>query len=239
MAHEPLLLPRGIRYPHAEEIPAGAPADANDRVAEAQRTVVTTGYVRNDHDGTAGYTAVVEANVHAADLFRMFSELVAALLPSVTAPMVGVIDEDPLLGKYTHRSSALAVLAPYADPLTHDGFLEFGCIFQHRGRIEEVFVPSAKFIRVWTNSPESTEAVLVRNGITAHPALRFVDEFPLVREAQPFAGATSGWSVVLDELREKFAQLPDPRSRPRTRYSECCSRRACVTAERSAFLVHR
>ncbi len=76
-------------------------------------------------------------------------------------------------------------LAPYADSLVHDGFLEFGCICQRAGRTEEVVVPSAKCVRIWTARPERAIAVFERRGIPHVPDLRFVDEFPLVREAQP------------------------------------------------------
>jgi hypothetical protein len=44
----------------------------------------------------------------------------------------------------------------------------------------------------------------------AGTALRFVDEFPLVREAQPYGGQTSGWFVILEELRSNFSLLPEP-----------------------------
>ena len=193
-----------------DEIPGGALSNAAARIAEAQRTPITTGYVRKDLDGREGYAAVIEANVHAPRLWRTFEVLVSALLPAVAAPIVGVFREEPVLGDYTTRDAALAALQPYADALTHDGFLEFGCIFQHAGRTDEVFVPSAKFIRIWTNAPDQAEDVLRSEGIPLMPDLRFVDEFPLVREAQPFDGQQSGWYAVVESLRGQFRQLPDP-----------------------------
>jgi hypothetical protein len=213
---EPLEFPRGVRYPTVDEIPGGAPSDAAARLVDAQITLVTTGYVRLDREDVAGYSAVVEANVQPANLWHVFQSLVVALLPDVAAPIVGAIDEEPLLGAYTSRDAALAVLAPYADALVHDGFLEFGCMFQLRGVTEEVFVPSAKFIRIWTNTPARAEAALEAAGIPSVHNLRFIDEFPLVREAQPFAGQTSGWFAVLDELRIAFLALPPAESDERS-----------------------
>ena len=192
----------------------GAPSDAAARVAEAHRTQVTTGYVRITRPEAVGYTHVVEANVHATELWTVFAALTEALLPSVAAPIVGVIDEDPILGQYTTKAAALASLAPYADSLAHDGFLEFGCMFQRAGRTEEVFVPSAKFLRIWTNQPDVAATVLEGHGIPEHPALRFIDEFPLVREAQEFQGRQSGWYAVIEELRRSFASLPEPEGEP-------------------------
>ena len=213
MKAEPLEFPRGVRYPTTDEIPDGAPSDAAARVIDAHITPVTTGYVRIDREDATGYSAVVEANVQPADLWRVFQSLVVALLPEVAAPIAGAIDEEPLLGTYTSRDEALAVLAPYAEPLVHDGFLEFGCMFQLRGVTEEVFVPSAKFIRIWTNYPERAEVVLEAAGIPSVHNLRFIDEFPLVREAQTFAGQTSGWFTVLEALRVAFAALPPAESK--------------------------
>lgn len=101
-------------------------------------------------------------------------------------------------------------LAPYADALVDDGFLEFGCIFQRAGRTEEVFVPSAKFVRIWTAHPERAIAVFERRGVPHVPDLRFVDEFPLIRETQPYGNSDLGWYSVLEELREKLRALPEP-----------------------------
>jgi hypothetical protein len=136
---------------------------------------------------------------------------VSALLPDAAAPIVGIIDEDPVLGHCTTREAALAVLAPY-DSLVHDGFLEFGCIFHRSERTEEVFVPSAKYIRIWTNRPDRAEAVFREYGISNVPDLRFIDEFPLVREAQPFDGQESGWYPVIEARRSQLRGLPDPPS---------------------------
>jgi hypothetical protein len=178
-------------------------------VAEAQLTPITTGFVRIDRPDAREYSAVVEANVHATSLWQVFVDLVNELLPDSAAPIVGIIDEDPVLGDYTRRDAALGALAPYADMLVHDGFLEFGCMFQRDGRTEEVFVPSAKFLRVWTSHPERAAQVLERHGIPHVPGLRFVDEYPLVREAQPYGGPGVGWYAVLEELRVKLHALPE------------------------------
>ena len=83
MKPEPLAFPRGVRFPRIDEIPGGAPSDAAARIAEAERTPVTTGYVQIDRADAQGYTTVLEANVHSPDLWSVFSDLVEALLPLV------------------------------------------------------------------------------------------------------------------------------------------------------------
>jgi hypothetical protein len=202
---EPLEFPRGIRWPRPEEVPA-AHADAYGRIREAR---ITTGFVRKA-TGLGGYTDIIEANVHASRLFAVFRDVGEAIIPSAAAPIVGFKGEDPLLGPYTTRDAALAVLEPYAEPLQHDGFLEFGIIFQRGGRTEEVFIPNVKFLRIWTSRPDDVVSVLCRHGVPEMPDLQFIDEYPRVSQALPFEGHEAGWFPVLEALKERFQSLPDP-----------------------------
>jgi hypothetical protein len=211
MNPEPLIFPRGVRFVRPGEIPNGAPADAEERVAAAQDVVLTTGFVRRElSDTSRGYLAIFEANVHAPQLWQTFAGLVAALLPSVAAPIVGVAREEPELGDYTTRDAALGVLEPYADWLVNDGFLEFGCIFQEAGRTEEVFIPAPKFVRVWTNRPEVAERTLIQFGIPTVPNLLFADHFPLVRNTLPNERGEASWHAVMEALRPQLHALPEP-----------------------------
>src|SRR5688572_16811171 len=107
MRPEALIFPRGVRYPRIDEIPGGAPSDAAARIREAQHTPITTGFVRIDRPDAQDYTAVVEANVHASNLWAVFADLVTELLPEAAAPIVGVIDDEPELGAYTRRDAAI------------------------------------------------------------------------------------------------------------------------------------
>jgi len=97
--------------------------------------------------------------VHAPSLWDVFRDLALAILPAVASPIVGVRDEKPIYGPYTDRDSALAVFEPHLRHLVHDAFLEFGIIFQHRGATEEIFVPYAKYLRIWTNKPADVRSV--------------------------------------------------------------------------------
>jgi hypothetical protein len=166
---------------------------------------------RSEH---SGYRTIIEANIHASRVWDVFRDVVRAIVPEAAAPIVGIKDDEPVLGPYTTREAALSVLEPYREPLQHDGFLEFGIIFQFRGHTEEVFVTNVKFIRVWTNLPEEVVAVLARHGIPEVPDLQFIDEYPRVSEALPFEGQTSGWFPVIEGLKTRFQTLPDPPPRP-------------------------
>lgn len=205
---EPLIFPRGLRFPRLDELPAEVPSEWNAGMAAAVIAKITPGYVIHTGPANRGFTAFIEANVHAPALWEVFVALCHALLPAGASPIIGQIDEEAILGDYTTREAAIDVLAPYADALVNDGFLEFGCMFQRLGRTEEIFVPSAKFLRIWTNKPEVATRVLDAHGIHHVPDLKFIDEFPLVREVQPFRYHQRGFEAVLEELGADFQQLP-------------------------------
>ena len=202
---EPLEFPKGVRFARAEEIPL--PRD--EALADLANARVTTGYIRKSV-AEKGYSDVIEANVHASNIWAVFEALVEAIVPLAAAPIVGVKDDDPILGPYTTRSAALGVLRPYREALQHDGFLEFGVIFQLRGRTEEVFVDSVKYLRIWTNHPEDVIRVLEGNGIPSVPDLQFIDEFPRVSQALPYDGQESGWFPIIEALKAQFDSLPEP-----------------------------
>jgi hypothetical protein len=205
---EPLIFPEGVRFPRDDEFPAGYEAD-RERLARAR---LTTGYVRREHAG-AGFRAFFEANVHAPQLWAAFRTLAEALLPAVAAPIVGVKDEDPILGPYTTRAAALAVLEPHARHLQHDGFLEFGLIYQVAGVTEEVFVRNVKYLQVWTNHPDRAVETFASLGLPEVPDLQFIDQFPRVSESLQTSDGYAEWPGVVEQLRAAFEELP-PADRP-------------------------
>ena len=118
---EPLIFPRGVRFPRKNEVPRGN-EEALDGVSKAN---ITTGYTRENHE-EEGFTAYFEANVHAPKIFEIFCLLASSLMPDFAAPIIGLKDEEPTFGPYSDRDSALAVFKPHADLLQNDGFIEFG-----------------------------------------------------------------------------------------------------------------
>ena len=139
---------------------------------------------------------------------------VRALLPAVAAPIVGVKGEDPILGPYTTTAAALAALKPHARHLQHDGFLEFGLIYQVSGVTEEVFVRSVKYVQVWTNQPDRAAESFARLGLPEMPDLQFIDQFPRVSESLQTADGNAEWPDVVEQLRAAFDELPPAEDSP-------------------------
>jgi hypothetical protein len=71
-----------------------------------------------------------------------------------------------------------------------------------------VFVPSVKYLQVWTNHPDRAESAFARLGLPAMPHLQFIDDYPRVvlHLRTPEGGA--GWRDVIEQLREAFEALP-------------------------------
>jgi hypothetical protein len=174
---EALRFPRGVRLARKDEIP-GCTDEILERIANAR---IATGFVSLPCEAM-GYSTYIEANIHADEVWRVFEALTGRLLPTSAAPVVGWIDEDATLGPYTGKSAALSLLRAHQESLQHDGFIEFGLMFQANGRTEEVFVKACKYFQIWTNLPEVAEATLESMQIPKVANLQFIDEFPRVTE---------------------------------------------------------
>jgi hypothetical protein len=176
---EALRFPRGVRLAAEADLPRSK--DKSDKLARIQTANITTGFVLTTNVDP-GFFAYIEANVHADEVWSAFETLAARLLPDVSAPLVGWKDGEATLGPYTNKEAALAVLREHAESLQHDGFIEFGLMFQQDGKTEEVMVKGSKDLRIWTNNPAVATEVLSSLGIPSVKKLQFIDEYPRVTE---------------------------------------------------------
>lgn len=101
----------------------------------------------------------------------------------------------------------LAVFRPHAMFLQHEAYLGFGMMFQYQGRIEEVFVHSAKYFQVWTNQPDKARELFTRHGLTEVPYLQFIDEYPRVTEALEDAEGKIVYPQVMNAIEAAFRGL--------------------------------
>lgn len=203
-AAEPLRFPRGVPFPRAGELPADAPTDAYERIGNAR---ITTGYTVRARDGILDQY-LFEANAHADMVWPLVKEIADSILPVAAAPIVSLKGEQPILGSYTTREAAIAVFEPFVDSLAHDGFLEFGIIFQRAGCTNEVFVPSAKYLQIWTTYPEIVRRILQNNGLPELPGLQFIDEYARITDALTLEDGRASWPIVYEELQRAFERLP-------------------------------
>ena len=97
---EPLIFPSGVRFPRDDEFPAEY-EEERDRIAAAN---ITTGWVEMNFSDR-GYAAYFEVNVHAPRVWQVVRDIAEAILPNAAAPIVGLKDEEPVLGPYTTRDA--------------------------------------------------------------------------------------------------------------------------------------
>jgi hypothetical protein len=199
---EALRFPRGVRLAREADLPKNK--TRNEQLARIASATITTGFVTK-LTTDPGFSAYIEVNAHADELWQVFETLASILLPETAAPLIGWKDQDPSLGHYTDKSAALAVLRSYAEILQHDGFIQFGAMFQSEGKTEEVFVKASKDIQLWTNRPEVAEQALISMRIPKVGKLQFVDEFPMVTER--LEGNPSSEETISNIVRA-FGALP-------------------------------
>jgi hypothetical protein len=176
---EALRFPRGVRLAAEADLPGGN--NKLDELAGISIANITTGFVVTTCEDP-GFSTYIEANVHADEVWSVFETLALRLLPDVSAPLVGWKDDAATLGPYTDKAGALAVLRAHAESLQHDGFIEFGLMFQQGGKTEEVLVKGSKDLRIWTNNPTVAIETLSSLGVPSAEKLQFIDEYPRVTE---------------------------------------------------------
>ncbi|MBK8465636.1 MAG: hypothetical protein IPL32_07370 [Chloracidobacterium sp.] len=202
---EPLIFPRGVRFPTRNDIP---PADADEILERVSRAQITTGYIISQAEGQA-FDAYIEANVHAPEVFEVFRNLCFSLLPEIASPLIGLKDEEPIFGPYTYRADAVGVLESYKDILENDGFLEFGLIHQSEIVFEEIFVASPKYFKIWTKNGGLAEEILQSARIPKCATLEFIDEYPMVSLSIGDNG-NAAWTIPYHAIQDEFARLPKP-----------------------------
>lgn len=179
-------------------------AERIERLAKAR---IRSGYVlRKSIDTPFKYCA--EINVSAPDIWEVFADLVEALLPEECAALWGLYGDDPLYGgNYQAKKDVLSGFTPWSERLSNDGDLQFGAISQTEEVLEEVFVTSTKFFRVWTSQVDKLRSVLQRHGIDETDHLDFIDEYPYT--TSPYHNAKESREEPIDILSGKLGVARD------------------------------
>ena len=199
---EALRFPRGVRLATWADMPRNK--DSLHALTRIENANITTGFVlASSRD--SGFSTYIEANVHADEVWTVFETLSLCLLPDVSAPLVGWKDEEATLGPYTDKAAALATFRAHVESLQHDGFIEFGLMFQQDGKTEEVMVKASKDLRIWTNNPGAATDALWTHGIPSVEKLQFIDEYPRVTER--LVGAPPSEEII-SAIVDAFQDLP-------------------------------
>lgn len=118
-------------------------------------------------------------------------------------------EEKPILSNFTSSENIIKIFEEYKFELTNDGYLEFGMAYYDDSVMNEIYVASYKYIKVWTTNIDLIDKTLNSFGIQQVDNLHFIDEFPVVSEALE-ANAKLGikhYSEVFACINQQFDEL--------------------------------
>jgi hypothetical protein len=176
--------------------------------ARAQATTFTTGYILKE-TGRPKFPAYAEVNVHAPALWPLIRDLCAALLPERAALLIGMKDGELHSCPYREKRALLAAVDPYGEALARDGFVQFAFIWQQAGVTDEIFVPPAHYLKIWTTRQAKLEAVLRTYEIPRVQTLAFLDEYPRVTETTYHAPEMYTYPELIERVLAADAGLAE------------------------------
>jgi hypothetical protein len=177
---QPLRLPKTIRTPRFDEVPKNE--ETFERIRARESAKIVQGYTIKANENPGLFTFFSEVNVNVDQLWPLFIHLMLQL-PEDIALVYGPKDEELNFSKYVDKFELLNILTPLEIELTHDGFLEFGVIYNDERMLEEVLVAPSKYIQYWGADVERFKQSMHEFSIYEVPDLQFIDEFPLVTES--------------------------------------------------------
>lgn len=199
-------LPIGIRVPEDNEYPS------NSDIAEINRNRnaanIVSGYKLYKVKGEK-YSYCAEINIDSDKIWDVFCELARELMGNSSYGIIGFKEEEPNLSKFTKTDKIIKIFNTYKFELTNDGFLEFGIATYDDKSLNEVFVTSFKYFKVWTSDREILVRTLKKFGINKIRNLEFIDDYPVISEALDCDSASGikNDSEVLDSILQQFKEI--------------------------------
>ena len=174
-----LELPPTSRTAHADELPQQPEYES---AIQASRTAnIVESYTIQKSINETSYNYYSEVNIDNSRLWDFFKAWLLSFTQEVSL-IFCYKDADPNFGKYVDKMDLLNTIEPYAMELCQDGFIEFGIIYNDDDYLKEVYVSSAKYLKIWGKNVNEFEKLL--NDFSIYPIenLNFIDEFPMVTE---------------------------------------------------------
>ena len=200
------IFPKGVRFATIEEIPNQDDKESTNY--KYKNAIIEVGYTMISTEGD-NYKNYAEINVSSPDIWIVFERLSKLLLPKVSAPILGLLDEEKdelYYGPYLNRDKILNILSEFKNELANDGFIQFGIIHQQNMKTEEIFVHPTKHFSVWTNHTDLFHQQMEIFEIPEYDKLNFIDEFPRTTLSK-YEGMRINNREVLEQLKMKFHLL--------------------------------
>ena len=198
-----LELPPTIRQPLPNELPN------NDEVKELmkKRSVanIVEGYkIIPNTTHPEPFTFYAEININNSRLWDLFIAL-SKILPDHIGTIYNLYEEKPFYGPYYPKQEIINLFTQYKLELTQDGFLEFGIIFNTKDKLEEIFIPEAKYIKFWGVNEASFRQTMNNFNLNEIRDINFIDQFPKVIESLSMKNNNAKQpEKVIEELNTRF-----------------------------------
>jgi len=199
-------LPLGIRIPNSDEYPKGNDSKSiNDKRNSAN---IIQAFVLREVSGEK-FSYYVEVNIDADKIWDVFCELTNKLIGDIAYGIIGFKDEEPKLSEYSKTERIVEIFEKYKFELTNDGYLEFGIANNDENSMNEIFVSSFKYMKIWTTSKVLLIETLNSFGIQQIENLQFIDEFPVVSEALSGSSVKGirHYSEVMECIEREFEKV--------------------------------
>jgi hypothetical protein len=196
----------GIRILEDNEYPKGNDIKSiNDKRNSAN---IIQGFIIREASGEK-FSHYAEANIDADKIWDVFCDLTNKLIDDGSYGIVGFKEEKPTLSGFTRVENVVEIFEKYKFELTNDGYLEFGIAAYDEKSLNEIFVSSFKYMKIWTNRNELLIKTLKSFGIQQIENLQFIDEFPVVSEAlsENIAKGIRHYSEVMECIQREFEKL--------------------------------
>jgi len=199
-------LPIGIRIPKDNEYPNEYDVKSiNDKRNSAN---IVEGFIIEKVSGEK-FSYFVEVNIDADKIWDIFCNLSSKLIDDVAYGILGFKDGEPILSRFTEKEKLINIFEKYKFELTNDGYLEFGIAYYDENTLNEIYISSFKYMKIWTTRKELLVDILNNFRIKQVDNLQFIDEFPVVSEAlseNTFNGIRH-YSEVLECIEREFRKL--------------------------------
>ncbi|QAA32115.1 hypothetical protein [Clostridium manihotivorum] len=199
-------LPLGIRIPTNDEYPNEYDVKS---INTARDTANITEGFKIAKVSDQNFTYFAEVNLDVDKIWDVFSHLANNLIDHIAYGILGFKDEEPLLSNFAEKQAIINIFEEYKFELTNDGYLEFGIAYYDNSTLNEIYISSFKYMRIWTTKKEPLIKCLNNFGIIESDNLQFIDSFPVVSEALS-ADSSNGirhYSEVISCIEEEFNKL--------------------------------
>ncbi|HBF35925.1 MAG TPA: hypothetical protein DDW50_01220 [Firmicutes bacterium] len=196
----------GVRIPRNDEYPKGY--DPNEIKKKRDLANIVEGFVLNGVSKKK-FSHYAEVNVDVDKIWEVFCGIAKQIIKNEAYGIIGLKDEEPKLSGFTKLEKVIEVFEKFKFELTNDGYLEFGIAHYDENTLNEVFISSFKYMKIWTTKKDSLVEILNGYGIQQIENLQFIDEYPIVSEALS-TGLMKGirhYSEVIENIEREFNQF--------------------------------